>query len=235
MRIVLDATINNPDLPLINPSAALISDTMVAGYNMLSTKDFSGRGNDFSWNGTFDASGAVLLNDPDHVMTLPFADTPEMTVIFCWNLATATAGGNRWLYGNGKPGSTAVSIKDGIFHRATGATVSLGVGATDMGTTLVAQSTGAWTLQAHRYSSTLIERITRSGGITSQAVTARNAGTGPFYVNGQPSSLSPAYASGGAGTIGMMLFYNELTDDATLASRMATVWDIMTSRGISVP
>jgi len=235
MRIILNTIINNPDLPVINPVASLISSSMIAGYSMTSNKDFSGKGNHFTWNGSFDSSGAVLANDANHVISLPFADTTNMTVIFCWNVAAAASGSNRWLYGNSKPGTSGSTIIDGVFHRATGSNVTMGIGTAGGGSSLAAQSTGAWTMQAHRFSETTIERITRAGAVTQASVTGRVAGASPIYVNGQPSSVNANYSSGSAGNLGMMLFYNELTDNSTLATRMETISSIMSGRGVTIP
>ncbi|QKJ86697.1 hypothetical protein PMPD1_1747 [Paramixta manurensis] len=231
MRILLDADFSNPDLPLVDPFFALNTPDLVAGYAMLDHKDFSGNGNDFSWNGTFSAQGAVLTNDTDHIMTLPFADTQNMTVVFCWSLAAGTTNINTHIYGNLRP---ANDPRNGIAHRATGTNVTCVAGGNPT-SSLTATSLGAWTLQAHRYSASKIERVSRSLNVVTANVSSRVQGTAPFYVNGSPTESDVQYKSGTAGTIGMLLFYDTFLDNETLTSRFATIADIMQSRGVLLP
>ena len=236
LRTIYDVTFNLDYTNIIDPRIPLITDTLLAGYDCLSNRDFSGRGNHFTWNGGYNAQGAILLNDSNHIIQTPVIERDEMTVIGCWNLA---ANANNASLVNNLDTSSA-SYRGGRISKLSG-----GIGQFDIATgnagSLNSISTGVaggWTVRAWSWNSTTLREILHSGSVGSSvnmSARAKNVSRG-YSVNGVPAGVSGGSISAGAqGTLGFLLFYNEFMDLAVAKSRMDTVATIISGRGQFVP
>lgn len=237
MRIILDTEIDNDELPLIDQRIPLITDTLVAGYDMMSNRDFSGHGNHFSWNGTFDSNGAVLKNSPESIIKTPVMEQDEFTVIFCCNIANdgiAKSFFNNFDTSTNMYTGTRLVALD---NNSGQLNVASGIGSGSSLTALGLTFTGAWTVRTLSWNSRLIRQITHGGSQNEMAMTNRGIGKkNPFFINGVPSNVSAgSIIAGASGYLGMILFYKEFIDATTAVQRMDTITDIMAKRGVTVP
>ncbi|MDT0208527.1 hypothetical protein [Serratia marcescens] len=224
---------------IVDPRIALITDTMMAGYDCLSNRDFSGRDNHFSWGGGYNSQGAILADDANHVIQTPVIEEDEMTIITCWNLSSGSTQAS--LINNLDTSTTAyrgtrlsrLSGSQGQFDIATGI-------ATPPVTSSPIGVAGAWTIRAITWNKTTYREIFHSGTISRETPLtngrAKNVSRG-FSVNGVPAGVSGGGITAGVtGTLGFLLFYNEYIDPAVAKSRMDAVTDIMNyQRAVIVP
>lgn len=235
MRMILDATINNSNLPLIDPLISLVKPESLGVYGMLDLTDSSGVSGNLSYAGSFGASGALLTADSAGVITTPVKEQDEMTIIVCWNMAQV-ANTVSVAIGNMTPEAAPFS---GWRHytaaNGTGQT-TMGTGASSPATTSFAGGTvGAWTVQAFTISNSLIQKITHSGAVTSAAVSARSKSALPFYINGVPDNVAAPQKGGNTGTIGLVAFYNKVFTTAEIVALLDSAAAIMADRGVIVP
>lgn len=235
MRLILNATIANSDLPLIDPLISLVTPEAIGVYGMLDNSDSSGVSGDMSFSGAFSDAGAVVTADASGVITTPVKEQDEMTIIICWNLARV-ADQVCVALGNMTPAAAPFSG----WRHYTGAT---GTGQTTMGTGNSSPATtsfsggtvGAWTAQAFTISNSLMQKITHSGSVASATVSARSKSALPFYINGVPDSVAAPQKGGHNGTIGLVAFYNKAYSNSEIINLLDSAASIMSDRGIVVP
>lgn len=238
MRLILPFTSTNPDLPVIDPVAGLLSATLIAGYKMLDNTDFSGNGNNFTWSGTFNSTGAILANDANHIMTTPIMEQDTMTVIMCFNIPSSNPVAS--LLNNLKTNSTP--------YQGTRLTKFAGAGQTTgqfdvatSGTSITSLTTAidnGWMLKAYTWNGTNLRVIQHAGGYTDLALPSRTKGTVNAYrMNGIPTTIGGGSTTGGvvSGTMGPVLFYNEYMTVSKAVGYMNLVAAIMSNRGVTVP
>lgn len=224
---------------IADPRIGLINDTMMAGYDCLSNRDFSGRDNHFFWEGGYNNQGAILANDAGHVIQTPVIEEDEMTIITCWNLS---AGSTQASLINNIDTSTT-SYRGNRLARLSGSQGQFDI-ATGIPTPSVTSSpigvAGAWTIRTITWNNSTYREIFHSGTIARETTLtngrAKNVSRG-FAVNGVPSGVpGGGITAGVTGTLGFLLFYNEYIDPAAAKTRMDIITDIMNyQRGIIVP
>ncbi|MGE5874398.1 hypothetical protein ACQJ1I_06495 [Klebsiella quasipneumoniae] len=236
MRTIFNTRFNLPYTDIIDPRIPLITDSLIAGYDMLSNKDFSGRNNHFDWNGAFNSQGAVLLNDADHIIQTPVIEQEEMTIITCWNITADSTDSsifnNLDTSGTNYKGSrlSKLSTNNGQLDIAKGSTGTL--------SSMPSGVSGGWTVRAWSWNNSTLRDIQHSGVIGhSVALTARAMNTARgFSVNGVASGVpGGSITAGNTGTLGFMCFYGEFMDTDTAKSRMDVIANILATRGVSVP
>ncbi len=237
MQLICGQDIDDSDFPCptLEPLLALITDDMIAGWGMLDNTDFSGNGNDFTFNGEFNSVGAILANDADHVIQTPVLETDEMTLIYCCNVA-AVPDVLSSLIGNiniGPPGPyngfrEYLNVTGQGFLSASAANGSLAA--------LQHTFAGAWTVKTLRMSQTNLDVIIHAGTVSTRTIAGRAIGTHPICMNGMPAGSPSAVIGGLTGTLGPVLLYNGIYDAAKCVELMDAVADIMlTDRGTPVP
>ncbi len=236
MRFVYPTTIVNPDLIVIDPRIPLITSTLIAGYDCLSNKDFSGRGNDFSFAGAFTSIGATLANNSSSIIQTPVIEQDVMTVIACWNIASD---GVATSIVNNLDTSTA-NYKGGRVIKLASNTGQLDLATGNAGNlnSMATGVSGGWTARAWSWNSTTAREIFHSGSVgntITMSSRAKNTSRG-YSVNGVPAGVSGgSITAGSTGTLGFLLFYNEYISPTDAASRMNIIASIMAGRGVAVP
>ncbi|AWN08642.1 hypothetical protein HOT32_gp59 [Erwinia phage Faunus] len=233
MRTIYPVRINNSSLVVVDKQVSLLTNTLLAGYDMLSNKDFSGRGNDFEYGGGFSAQGAALADDAAHIIKTNVMEQEEMTVIGCWNLGQSSVAASFINNFNGTgPEYTGTRIvkqanDQGLMNIAAG-----GFGLEQLAFTF----TGAWTTRAFRWNSSVLDVVYHSGLKNTKNLSGRLIGNNPFVLNGVPEGVNGGgIVNGFSGTLGFLLFYNELTPDSVCVERMNTLASIMSDRGVLIP
>lgn len=239
MRIIIDYSTNDPSLPLVDPAMALINDSVLGIWPMLSAGDSSGNGNNILFGGSFNGQGAVLANDPGSILSLPVAEQDDMTFIACLNIAAPGAGnGAASLLGNLAPNAAPfegfrASIQENGFVQLTAATGATTPPVTNSSPTNIS---GAWTLRAFRFSNTAMQHVTGAGVVTTTAISAGRAkSTRPIEFNGRSVASGASITRGLNGTLGFLAMYRSLLSDAELIEKMGVVRSIMAGRGVIVP
>jgi hypothetical protein len=237
MRIIYPTTITNRNLTTIDPRIPLITPTLIAGYDCLSNLDFSGRNNNFTSSIGFTSTGATLANNTASLIVTPVIEQSEMTVIGCFNInGTGSTGA---IFNNLDTSTTSFKGTRLSLLSSNGGQLDVGTGtATSTLNSIATGVSGAWTIRAWSWNSSLQREIFHSGTVgNSLTITNRGINTArPFSVNGVPSGASGGSITAGVtGTLGFLLFYNETITTANAATRMNIVASIMASRGIVIP
>lgn len=230
MRFILDTTINNDELPFIEPAMQLIRPSSLAVYDMLSTRDISGH-TALSFTGSFNSQGAVV--DASTFINTNISEMDNITLIYCWNISVV--GTNQLGFGNRTPASVPFS---GISLSKQDTTTSLYVStglSSPASVTVGGNFLGGWTAQTITVSNSQAQRITRSGTVTQATITSRSKSTVPIYINGMPSSISSPVTTGGVGTVGFFCAYNEILSSTDAISYMGVIASIMAARGVTIP
>lgn len=234
MRTIYPVTVNNSDLVVVDKQIALLSDTLVAGYNMLDNKDFSGRNNHFTWNGSHNSVGAILMDDADHVMRTPITESDAMTFIVCMNLDNSSIASS--LFSNLDTSKTNYSGARAVKLNNNQSVLNTATGSTNVMNQVQFNMSGAWTVRTFRWQDSVTQVLTHGGATTSINNTTRVKSTNRFNINGIPPDVySSSITNGFTGTLGFVLAYSEFSSNADAIKRMDIVASIMADRGIVVP
>ncbi|ROS02967.1 hypothetical protein [Raoultella terrigena] len=236
MRTIFNTRFNLPYTDIIDPRIPLITDSLIAGYDMLSNRDFSGRNNHFEWGGSFNSQGAILLNDANHIIQTPVIEQEEMTIITCWNITADST--NSSLFNNLDTSGTnykgtrlsKLSTNNGQLDIAKGSAGTL--------SSMASGVSGGWTARAWSWNGSTVRNIQHSGTIgQSVALTARAKNTTrAFSMNGVAVGVpGGSITAGNTGTLGFVCFYAEYIAPEVAAERMNIIADIMAGRGVTVP
>lgn len=229
LNITLDISVDDPNIPVIDPIQALIRPSSLAIYDCQSSQDLSGRGNHMTLSAAnvITATGITLTNTNGFIAT-PMDEPDEFTIISCHNLSgdPTTA---KQLVGNFAPNN---GFRWQLSSQFGGLVVSTEVEPETLPFTFY----GAWTIQAVTVNATQMQRITHSGATTSaQLGGARKKSSNKIWINGADSSTNIFVKDGFNGTLGFMLVYDEVVPSNDIIKLMDVVTGIMADRGQPVP
>lgn len=236
MRIILDTVFNNDDLPVINPAAGLLSDTLLAGYQMMDNKDFSGNNRNFTWSGSFGTTGAILADGTANIITTPVMEQDAMAIILCARIPSINDVGS--IVNNLDTRNTPYQGMRLTKSAGTGQTVGqVDIAKSDTGITSAStQIDNGWMLKTYTWNGSNLKIIQSSGGSTDFALPSRNKGTtNPFRMNGVPTGIGGgSLTKGFTGELGFALFYGEYLGVTDAVNYMELVSQIMATRGVIV-
>lgn len=235
MRIILDTIIDNPDLPLIDPAMALITDDTLAIYGMLDKNDASGRAGPLITNALFDNSGVILTNDANGVIETPVFETDEMTIVYAWNLLPSTTQFSVALSNLNPASAPFGGLRVGTLTTGVGQ-MTVATGGTSPSTTVVGTTISpGWTRQAMVLTNSKLTKYFATSLGTDTTLTARAKNQSiPFYLNGMPESVSASSRGGFTGYMGMVAFYNKAYTQAQVQVLLDKMKLILNERGVSI-
>lgn len=239
MRLILDTTINNADLPLVDPVMGLINDNAIGIYGMLDKSDTTGKSGALITSALFDSQGVVLDGTASSIIQTPVKQTDEMTIIYAWQLARPSADIASVAVNNLSPGAQPYSG----FRLTTQTTgneyIQSGTGRSSPAVNQLqtTHTSGAtWVAQAVAFDATRVDKYyPGSASVVGGAwqyppVNAQN----PFYLNGSPDSLATPTRGGYTGKMGLVAFYNKKLTADQIQALLSTVVQVMAGRGITI-
>lgn len=236
---ISDYFTDDPDLPLADPRLALNNENCLAIWDMQSTLDASGNGNNLTWDGTFDPStGAVLTAGEGGVITTPIFEQDEMTILLAYNLVQPASGVNAVLFSNFVP-AVAPFAGTRLSYNGSSASgtfaVATGLASPSAATLTNATIVNAWTLQAYTISAanSRMQRVNRTGGVNTATISSRAKG-GRLYLNGMPASVPAAIKTGFAGALGFAAVYDRELTTVEITAYLDVMASLMASRGVSI-
>lgn len=232
MRIILDQSVDNDNIPVIYPQINLINENLVAGYDMRSNLDFSGNRNHFTFGGTFNSQGAVLTPDAISRIDTPAMDSAGLTVVICANVPSAADPGI--ILSNAQTGPTQ-GFEVRKLANSTNAQLQIAI-TNGSGFASGSYSFAGWRMNIFTLNGSELKASNGAGSQTTLSFGgARRLGLVPWRMNGNPAGMGAAGITAGVtGTLGMALFYNKVYTQAELVPIAESVRQVMALRGVAV-
>lgn len=239
MRLILDTTINNPNLPLIDPVMGLINSNAIAVYGMQDKGDLTGRSGPLVTSAGFDSQGIVLDGTANTIIKTPVKQTDEMTVIYAWQLQRAASDAASVPISNLTPGNSPYSGFRLITQANGGEFIQVGTGVTSPavnqlqtpfsnGTTWVAQAVSWNSARVDKYFPNSLNPLG-----AGWPVPPKNNGD-IFYLNGIPAEVASPTKNGYTGKIGLVAFYNRKMTAEEISALLTTTLRVMADRGVVI-
>lgn len=240
MRLVLDTTINNANLPLVDPVMGMINANALGIYGMLDKTDVTGRAGPLITNATFDGQGVIVDNTGNTIIQTPVKQTAEMTIIYAWQLQRPASDVASVAINNLTPAAQPYSG----FRLTTQTTgneyIQTGTGiaspaVNQLQTTHTNVTT--WVAQAVAWNSARVDKyFPNSSNVVGGAwqVAPVNAGN-VFYLNGVPAAVPAPTKAGYNGKMGLVAFYDRKMTAEEIAPLLVQAVRVMADRGVTIP